>query len=806
MFFFSQNILKKEIKEGAKTSMYYSPSQYKFANYSGQTTFVGEVIDNRSNNWNKQINDTVKVDLIRDFWSYGYTILLKNKINQDLGKAGVKTEGEAGAAQYTILPQVEIHAPNYVVYPQKGYYILTKLNMVVNKGGAQELKKSYQEYYYFNKSDLEYKDVYSTDYYEGTNAGMWVSMRRILDRFYSDLNTVFSGQQVSQDNTPWETKAKSNIADDPSLQNKQNSFANARDKNLGDKKVSDNYRIDEKPDLPVPTDGKLDQAINSLDNKGKTVNETITNKKVPAIDSNKLAEIKAKEEIRRRALDSAMKAKEELAKAARLKKEEDKKKTIDFANIDKTKKDSIIRANKLALAEKLREKSREDSVRRAAASKQMELAKQRREEERKKQIASGKIKEEIQPKSVTEAPKQNTATIASQKPNTPIGSSVNIAAEVRRIAREVELEESGKPVTMKGNQSITAVNPVAVNSSSNREEDEKKARKLRIEAEKVKLEAEKKAKEEMLVKLKEERANRLAKLESERKLKDSMVKVEIARKKAELEKKEEEKRLAAIKPIDPKKAAMDSIKLEEAKKKKREAILAAQKSAIEAEREALAKNPYAGEMFASVSTDPPSKLPDYRSREQVLADRIFTPKNDISKDLLNRVKLITPQEEMKMLETLKTTELSTVDSFFIEYQKNRPIPSPSDDTAAAPKAVKELEKKPSKSNKKELSKSSIKDVIKDSMVSPLDKKKAILDKALSTTKKESVDPKKVVAKETTSTSPKSATEKASGPIEKALDEEKAADKLNDDSKKKLEELKKKAEELKKKNSGSVAWD
>ena len=131
-------------------------------------------------------------------------------------------------------------------------------------------------------------------------------------------------------------------------------------------------------------------------------------------------------------------------------------------------------------------------------------------------------------------------------------------------------------------------------------------------------------------------------------------------------------------------------------------MLAAQKAAMEAERNFLIKNPNAGEMFATVSTDPPSKLPDTRTREQVLADRIFTPKSESTKNLLARVKLITPEEEERMLSQMKTDDKAIVDSFFIQMQKNRPVPTytPLDTVKAVASSTDTVPQTVSKDDKK----------------------------------------------------------------------------------------------------------
>jgi hypothetical protein len=421
-------------------------------------------------------------------------------------------------------------------------------------------------------------------------------------------------------------------------------------------------------------------------------------------------------------------------------------------------------------------------------------------------VAKGEVKTPKLPKPIEAASKpaeiatskpENTSPIKEANPKTykPIKSDGSLASEMARIAREVELEDAGikllKPaVAPKQTSTVIAPTPA---EREKRIEAETMARKAKLEAEKQRLVLDKKAKEDALAKLKAEREVRLLKLEAERKAKDSLTKIEFA-------KKIEEKRLAAIKPIDPKKMIEDSMKLEESKRKRREAILAAQKMAIEAERNELEKNPNAGELYASISSDPPSKLPDNRTREQILSDRIFTPKTEMSKSLLNRVKLITPEEEMRMLQNLKTNDVSSVDSFYIEYQKNRPL-----DTAPAPQAIPNkltidssaLKSSSKKDLAKDKLKSKIKDTAKQKVLEKLDpsmaaKKAEIIKRTLEETKK--VNDTAALKKISTAKTPNKEIKKKSfiDDEDDSVNEPAKADKMNDAINKKAEELKQKA--------------
>ena len=89
-----QNPLKKELK-GNGTSMHYSPSQFSFTNQNGITVYIAELKDRRSLNWNKQVNDSVKIEAVGDFWNYPMNVLFKNKLSQDLTKANINVDYSA---------------------------------------------------------------------------------------------------------------------------------------------------------------------------------------------------------------------------------------------------------------------------------------------------------------------------------------------------------------------------------------------------------------------------------------------------------------------------------------------------------------------------------------------------------------------------------------------------------------------------------------------------------------------------------------------------------------------------------------
>jgi hypothetical protein len=268
-----QNPLKKELK-GNGTSMFYSPSQFSFTNQSGATVYITELKDNRSIHWNKQVNDSVKIESIGDFWNFPMVVLFKNKINQDLSKANVNVDYSAqGENIYKIEPTIDVLYPNFVLYPNKGYWILAKINMQVSKGTQKLFTKSYQEYTFFNKNINGYKESFNTDLKEGANVAMWSSMKRLLDQFYGDFNEAMGGKSIQSSDIALNTIGASNIANDANLNNQVDNYSGT--KNTKESSQPNNYKLDgDVPPLPPPTDSKLDNAVNSI-GKPTTINATI---------------------------------------------------------------------------------------------------------------------------------------------------------------------------------------------------------------------------------------------------------------------------------------------------------------------------------------------------------------------------------------------------------------------------------------------------------------------------------------------------------------------------------------------------
>jgi hypothetical protein len=655
-----QNPLKKELK-GNGTSMHYSPSQFSFTNQNGVTVYIAELKDRRSLNWNKQVNDSVKIEAIGDYWNYPMNVLFKNKLNQDLAKANINVDYSAqGDNIYKVEPTLDVLYPNFVSFPEKGYWMLSKINIQVSKGSQVLFTKSYQEYTFFNKNINGYNESYNTNLKEGSNVAMWSSIKRLLDQFYTDLNNAFGGQAIKSS----DIAVTSIIANDQSLNNQVTNYSG--NKTTKDAVSTNNYRLDgDVPPPPPPSDGKLNNAVNVLGSESKINTPVKTPTPMPVIDSAKLAERRLREDLRKKAVDSAKKAREELALTSK-KIEQEEKDKLQF------KRDSILKVKKETIALKIREKFISDSIKKTEVNKKIEEAKRKREEEKAKMnptpsdISSSEKLNASKPKNAEPAvEKKRPQTIARKSYKRAENETVSEA--VRRIAREIEEEEGYQRTKQTRDVEPTEEN----NTASKRAEDI-----ARVKAEREKSATEMKMKkavrDSLLANEKQKKQDSLLAI---RRAKAAEIEASMARVKAS---KDSFNRILAAK-----KYAEDSAQLVREKERRREAVLAAQKSAMEAERDALLKNPNSGEMFATVSTDPPSKLADNRTREQVLADRIFTPKSENTKNLLARVKLITPEEEARLLAQMKTEDKAVTDSFFIQMQKNRPIPTytPIDSTA-----------------------------------------------------------------------------------------------------------------------------
>lgn len=671
---FSQNPLKKAMENVGNTqSVHYSKSGYNFENNYSQTIFIGELNDNRVGNWNKQLNDTIRIEPIRDYWSFPYKFLFKEKISKDLAFQKFVIGELKDAADFTVLPTVEIHFPNFISYPSPGYWVLTRVSFDVEKKKEVKLQKAYENYFFFGKGHPDYKPEYNTNYKEGTNVAMWVGMKNVLDKFYKDLDNILVGKEVPKDSIPLKVYSiASNVNKDDAIVKSQKPYSSVDDKDkfksTKDPKSSDkdeynmesNYKMDSAKELPPPVDSKLEKAIAGIPIKKDTPITTLV-KNVPKpnkvnTDSVKKAIIAKATKEKEIKIDSFLIKKEQEAKLAKEKQEKEKLLAAELVKLQKAKVDSIKKATLALQNEKMKDKMQADSLKKLEVNKKMELANKKKEEERQKLELLAKAREEKilaykKSDSLKRLKAETVVTTKSVTPSIPVNTTPtrrngeDIAAAMRRIAAEVEAEElrnnPPKPVVPK--EKATSIKNAAVEAASKKPEG---------------------------------KVNSVSELTQKEK--------EDSETKNPKQKKQKEITEIATMPIIPVNYKEDSIKLELEKQKKREAIIAAQKAAFEAEKLALSKDPDAGKLFATVSTDPPSKMPDARTPEQRKADRIFVPKNVVSKDLLDRVKLITPEEEAKILAKFNTEDKSVIDSIFIKEQANRPKPAPVEPKVVAP--------------------------------------------------------------------------------------------------------------------------
>lgn len=758
-----QNPLKKELR-GNSTSMYYSPSQISFKNQAGATVYITELKDRRSINWNKQVNDSVKIEAIGDFWNYPMGVLFKNKINQDLSKAGVNLSYSAsGDNMYKIEPTLDVLYPNFHKFPKKGYWVLSKINMQVSKGAQPLFSKSYQEYTFFTQGINTYKDAYNEDLKEGSNVAMWSSIKRLLDQFYKDLDEAFGGKSIQSNDLSLNTVAVSNIANDENLNDKVANYSGSKSTQTT-AEPQNNYRMDGNSELPPPTDNKLGNAVNVLNAPDKVIKGEPIKPIKTVVDSATLAERKLREAAKKQALDSAKRAKEEMAKATKQIEENEKQRM-------QVVRDSILKEKKAIIAQKVREKTISDSVKKAEINQKIELARKKREEEKAKRG----IKPEDEAKNTQSVEDANPKKTAVKKPSRK-AENETIGEAVRRIAEEVEYEE------MTGKKTERTVSSTASRVEKTTEKiDSRKESRERAKAEMF---AQRRVKDSLIAIEKQKKMDSLMAI---RKAKAEEIERAMARSKALKD--------SINQALATKRYIEDSIELVREKERRREAVMAAQKAAMETERAILSKNPNAGEMFATVSTDPPSKLPDNRTREQVLADRIFTPKSEEAKNLLARVKLITPEEEARMLAQLKTDDKSSVDSFFIQMQKNRPIPTyqPLDTAKKIETApAKEVEK--AKSDKKA-------EIIEKGLKSAKDIKEKTVTTTTTTkeTTKATTDAKNTT--KTTETVVKTTTTTKTEEV-KAIDTVKSAE---NKAKELEDEIEKKTKELKEKLKKAKGW-
>jgi hypothetical protein len=539
----AQNPLKTALK-GNTQSAFYNKTQYQLKSEKRDPIYIADLVDNRPNNWNKQINDSIKVELIRDFWTFPYKHNFKEKINQDFQNFKYSLLPTKAGATYVLSPSVEVHYPNFI-YDPKGYKIYTRVNMKLVKENNTVLEKAYDDFYFFTKGEIDWQDSYNSEYLEGTNYAMWISMRRVLDKFYADFDAIIEGKEVTPGNLPLKVDAiASNIAKDESLNKQQKPYSTVKEddkykpaktesttaeyanntvkveaktdktttntptdktKTIIEEKPKEEFK---KPEPPAANNKDLDNAMAVLG--VKSTNPPLDAKtEADRKASMELAIKKSKEGEKKKMMDSIQSVKEKEAQIAKEKSEKEKNQTVSLTKAQKEKLDSIKNANLLALKAKENKKRIEDSIKKADVNKNMELAKL--EKEKAKAKLTQESKEKIEEKSTKET---QLALSKKEKEKEAIKAELAKEAELAKARKEKETQAS----KIKANREILTA-----------KENEAKAQKEKLEkearmAKEAQLAKEKAEKEALLAKEKE------AKIQKEKMEKEALLAKEKAKK------------------------------------------------------------------------------------------------------------------------------------------------------------------------------------------------------------------------------------------------------------------------------------
>lgn len=544
----AQNPLKTALK-GNTQSAFYNKTQYQLKSEKRDPIYIADLVDNRPNNWNKQINDSIKVELIRDFWTFPYKHNFKEKINQDFQNFKYSLLPTKAGATYVLSPSVEVHYPNFI-YDPKGYKIYTRVNMKLVKENNTVLEKAYEDFYFFTKGETDWQDSYNSEYLEGTNYAMWISMRRVLDKFYADFDAIIEGKEVTPGNLPLKVDAiASNIAKDESLNKQQKPYSTVKEDDKY-KPAKTESTTAEYANNTVKVEAKTDKTTtNTTTDKTKTIIEekpkeefkkpeppAANNKDLdnamavlgvkstnPPLDAKteadrkatmELAIKKSKEGEKKKMMDSIQSVKEKEAQIAKEKSEKEKNQTVSLTKAQKEKLDSIKNANLLALKAKENKKRIEDSIKKADVNKNMELAKLEKEKAKAKLTQESKVK--IEEKSTKET---QLALSKKEKEKEAIKAELAKEAELAKARKEKEAQAS----KIKANREILTA-----------KENEAKAQKEKLEkearlAKEAQLAKEKAEKEALLAKEKEAKIQK-EKMEKEAQLAKEKAKKEMAEK------------------------------------------------------------------------------------------------------------------------------------------------------------------------------------------------------------------------------------------------------------------------------------
>jgi hypothetical protein len=553
MLSIAQNPLKTALK-GNTQSAFYNKTQYQLKSEKRDPLYIADLVDNRPNNWNKQINDSIKVELIRDFWTFPYKHNFKEKINQDFQNFKYTLLPTKSGASYILSPSIEVHYPNFI-YDPKGYKIYTRINMKLVKENTTLLEKAYDDFYFFTKGEIDWQDAYYTDYLEGTNYAMWIGMRRVLDKFYTDFDAIIEGKEVTPGNLPLKVDAiASNIAKDESLNKQQKPYSAVKEddkykpakiesttseyasntikvepkiekviekpivvekpKTVIEEKPKEEFK---KPEPPVANNKELDNAMAVLG--VKTSNPPLDAKtEAERKASMEMAIKKSKEDEKRKMMDSIQSIKEKEAQLAREKTEKEKNITANLTKAQKEKLDSIKNANLLAIKTKENKKRIEDSIKRSEVNKTMELAKLEKEKAKAKLI-----KPEMKNNVIVKA--SNEELLALDK---KIKEKEAIKAELAKEAQLAKAKRELEEKLAKEKADRDALIAKQKEAKAKKELEEKEAQ-IAKEAQLVK------AKKELEEKLAKEKADRDALIAKE---KEAKAKKELADKEAKIVKEE----------------------------------------------------------------------------------------------------------------------------------------------------------------------------------------------------------------------------------------------------------------------------
>ncbi len=753
----SQNPLKTALK-GNSESPYNSRSQYFFEASERPKVFISDVIDNRSSNWNKQVSEQIKVELIRDFWSFPYKYNLKEKLVQDLNSHKFQIMPTKVGADFIITPSAEIHYPNYI-YSPKVYRVYSRVNLRVSKNGKDILEKAYEDLFNYKEGEEDWNDKFHSNYLEGTNYAMWIGMRRLLDIFYADFDKLIKNETVEPSKLALKIESiTSNINTDLAIVKQEKPYSKVDEK----EKVNIKTEIDasapkkpeasapiaevkEKPIVPEYKDPEppkvdasgLEKGLKSigLDTKeeekkkleevkkleeakkleekkkqeekkkledarkleekkkieeskkleetrkkeeeiriteAKKLEETRKKEEETRIaeakkleEAKELALKKANEEAKKRIADSIVAAKATEAQAKKDREVAEKLEAEKLAKVQQQKLDSIKKEQLLAYRAKQEKLKIEDSVKKAEINKKIELAKLEKEQ-KAKEIALNKPKET--PKVEDKKAKEVTPTVSNVAAMKNETSVENVKISEKEVIKKnleelssLQKEPTKEIINKAPLNEVVSNNQVSQIPAQSKEMEpliEPLANRInfkneinisKIDTPVAPIELPKKIEKEPLQNIVNDKnipqiedRKVVAEVESSKKIEAPAIEIyketiEVSSIKAP--------QLADPAKIDDKYTRedflRDSLFYESEKNKKKAAIIAAQKRAFELE------NNKANANLMVKLTDPPMKVEDKRTREEKLKDRVFEPQNDLSKELLNQVVIITPDEEKK---------------------------------------------------------------------------------------------------------------------------------------------------------------